>query len=196
MMNKKMVAALGGLAVAGAVLAGGWWLASPLFLSQQVDEALPPAPSPTVVERQVEGELKPDASATQLPDKPDKTAANQDESSTSESASEEWSGAFVDGDERHQASGQVFVVLGNDGKRYLRFEGLHVTNGPDLYVYLKQEGMETSDGIKLDKLKGNLGNQNYELPADLDLGSHSVVVIWCKAFDVDFGTALLKKGGA
>ncbi len=195
-MNKKMVAALGGLAVAGAVLAGGWWLASPLFLSQQVDEALPPAPSPTVVERQVEGELKPDASATQLPDKPDKTAANQDESSTSESASEEWSGAFVDGDERHQASGQVFVVLGNDGKRYLRFEGLHVTNGPDLYVYLKQEGMETSDGIKLDKLKGNLGNQNYELPADLDLGSHSVVVIWCKAFDVDFGTALLKKGGA
>lgn len=44
-------------------------------------------------------------------------------------------------------------------------------------------------GINLEELKGNIGDQNYELPEGVDLGVHSRVVIYCKAFSVVFGSA-------
>ncbi|NBI30392.1 DM13 domain-containing protein [Chengkuizengella marina] len=103
-----------------------------------------------------------------------------------------FSGSFVDADSSHSASGDVFTVNTDDGV-YLRFENFEATNGPDLYVYLAKSGEETSDGIRLEKLKGNVGDQNYLLPAGVDLTEYDKVVIWCKAFDVDFGYAELSK---
>jgi hypothetical protein len=40
-------------------------------------------------------------------------------------------------------------------------------------------------------LKGNIGDQNYELPANADLAKYRAVTIWCKRFSVNFGTAPL-----
>ncbi|WP_240903706.1 DM13 domain-containing protein [Chengkuizengella sediminis] len=103
-----------------------------------------------------------------------------------------FSGSFVDADSTHSASGDVFTVNTDDGV-YLRFENFEATNGPDLYVYLAKSGEETSEGVRLEKLKGNVGDQNYLLPEGVDLSEYDKVVIWCKAFDVDFGYAELSK---
>ena len=68
----------------------------------------------------------------------------------------------------------------------LRFEDFSVTNGPDLRVILV--GTDGSH-YELDKLKGNIGNQNYTIPDDLDLGDYEAVLIYCKPFSVVFSTA-------
>ena len=45
--------------------------------------------------------------------------------------------------------------------------------------------------VEIAPLKGNIGDQNYELPASLDLGKYHAVTIWCKRFSVNFGSAPL-----
>jgi hypothetical protein len=44
-------------------------------------------------------------------------------------------------------------------------------------------------------LKGNKGDQNYELPADVDLAKYQAVTIWCQRFSVNFATAPLMAHG-
>ncbi|HQZ86482.1 MAG TPA: DM13 domain-containing protein, partial [Actinomycetota bacterium] len=46
--------------------------------------------------------------------------------------------------------------------------------------------------VSLGKLKGNQGNQNYEIPATVDLAKLSSVSLWCDRFDVSFGAAELQ----
>ena len=63
--------------------------------------------------------------------------------------------------------------------------------GPDLRVYLAtDEG--ASDFADLGALKGNRGDQQYELPASLDLDRYATVLVWCRAFSVGFGQAPLE----
>ncbi|MBT8130884.1 MAG: DM13 domain-containing protein, partial [Gammaproteobacteria bacterium] len=38
-------------------------------------------------------------------------------------------------------------------------------------------------------LKGNVGNQNYEVPLNIRPESYGSVVIWCELFDVLFSSA-------
>jgi hypothetical protein len=38
-------------------------------------------------------------------------------------------------------------------------------------------------------LSGNIGNQNYVIPADVDLDRYDSVVIWCRRFTTSFGVA-------
>ena len=47
----------------------------------------------------------------------------------------------------------------------------------------------------LGSLKGNVGNQNYEIPADADVNALFSVVIYCSPFHVVFSVAPLKKAG-
>lgn len=98
----------------------------------------------------------------------------------------------------HATSGSVKVLRLPDGSRTLRFEDLETSNGPDLRVVLSDakvvEGKHVFDDgayTTLAKLKGNKGNQNYALPADLDLDRYRSVSIWCDRFDVSFGAAEL-----
>ena len=102
-----------------------------------------------------------------------------------------YEGAFVDGEPGHHAKGKAFTFLSGD-TTILRLEDLDATNGPDLHLYLAKPGGKTSEGVNLGKLKGNIGNQNYELPAGTDLSVYSKVVIYCKQFSVDFGYSELK----
>ena len=100
-------------------------------------------------------------------------------------------GNFVDaGDGFHKVEGVAKVVNLADGKTFLRLENLKATNGPDLYVYLST-GKDVSDIVNLGRLKGNIGNQNYEIPAGTNLAKYDTVLIWCKAFSTLFGSAKL-----
>jgi hypothetical protein len=69
-------------------------------------------------------------------------------------------------------------------------ENFKATNGPDLYVYLSTD--KSDDNIvNLGRLKGNIGNQNYPIPAGTDLTKYKNALVWCRAFSVLFGSAQL-----
>ena len=105
-------------------------------------------------------------------------------------------GSFADADAVHKGTGDALLYRLPDGRHVLRFEDFRVTNGPDLHVYLaarpgvRKAADVTDDGFHdLGALKGSIGNQNYELPADLDPGEWRSVVIWCELFGVLFSPA-------
>ena len=79
----------------------------------------------------------------------------------------------------------------DDASMVLRLENFRATNGPDLYVYLATDN-SASDFVDLGKLKGNIGNQNYDIPEGTDFSRYDTVLIWCKAFSVLFGSAKLE----
>jgi hypothetical protein len=94
----------------------------------------------------------------------------------------------------HQSSGVASVVRMPDGKHVLTLTEFETSAGPDLRVRLVIG--DTSNGaskgaIDLGALKGNRGDQQYELPAGADLTRHTTVVIWCRAFSAPFGKATL-----
>ena len=105
-------------------------------------------------------------------------------------------GNFVDADFIHKGVGRAYILESSDGGKVLRFEDFDITNGPDLFVYLAETtaptgGLESlGNYIDLGQLKGNVGNQNYELPADIS--GYNSVVVWCKKFGVLFLYAVLK----
>jgi hypothetical protein len=100
-------------------------------------------------------------------------------------------GSFVGvGDGIHNAEGIAKVIPLQDRSNILRLENLHVTNGPDLYIYLATD-KSVSDFVSLGKLKANNGNQNYDIPSEIDLTKYDTVVIWCRPFSVLFGSAEL-----
>ncbi|SEG70488.1 Electron transfer DM13 [Thermomonospora echinospora] len=110
------------------------------------------------------------------------------------------SGSFVS--HEHGTSGTAKVIRLADGRRVLRLEDLDTSNGPDLRVWLSDQPVKEGTGgwfvfddgayVELGKLKGNKGNQNYDIPADADLDKLTSVSIWCKRFSVSFGAAALK----
>ena len=105
-------------------------------------------------------------------------------------------GQFAGTDRLHMGEGSAAIFQQGD-QRVLRFEDFSVTNGPDLHVILTRHPAPSGrsdvgeDYIDLGSLKGNVGNQNYEIPADVDLSSYQGVVIYCVPFHVVFATATL-----
>ncbi|HEU0252621.1 MAG TPA: DM13 domain-containing protein [Pyrinomonadaceae bacterium] len=106
------------------------------------------------------------------------------------------SGQFHSG--AHETKGTATVFQLADGKKTLRLTDFATSNGPDVHVYLvaaqdaKDNDAVTKAGfLDLGSIKGNIGDQNYELPADADLAKYRAVTIWCKRFSVNFGTAPL-----
>lgn len=88
-----------------------------------------------------------------------------------------------------------------DGRRVLTLENLVTSDGPDVHVWLAAAPViPGSDGwylfddqahVDLGELKGNLGNQVYEIPPGVDLDQLSNVSLWCERFAVSFGAAEL-----
>jgi hypothetical protein len=98
-------------------------------------------------------------------------------------------GTFIGiGDGFHNVEGAAKVVPVESGAQILRLENFKATNGPDLYVYLSKD-KSASDFINVGRLKGNVGNQNYEVPIGSDLSKYNTVLIWCRAFSFLFGSA-------
>lgn len=103
----------------------------------------------------------------------------------------------------HDGSGNAKIYQLSDGERILRLTNFKTSNGPDVHVYLIAANDATdSDMVKkagyreVGSLKGNIGDQNYEIPADVDLAKYRAVTIWCKRFSVNFATAPLNPGNA
>ena len=105
----------------------------------------------------------------------------------------EAAGSFID--RSHPTEGSARVLGDGSGLRFLRLEDFRTDNGPDLNVYLSTAppdapaGDFDDDFVDLGDLKGNVGSQNYEIPAGLDLDRYSTVTIWCVRFGVVFGAA-------
>ena len=102
-------------------------------------------------------------------------------------------GAFYGID--HSAEGTA-TVYEQSGSFVLRFEDdTDIQNGPDLFVWVLEadsyDGGDPGEFIDLGKIKGNVGGQNYELPAEFDPDVHQFVLIWCKRFSVPFAAAPL-----
>ncbi len=97
----------------------------------------------------------------------------------------------------HETSGTATLSKAADGKYYVRFEDFSTENGPDLFVYLSSAPATASgtafaeNFVDLGRLKGNIGNQNYEVPDGTDLEQYKSVVIWCRRFNVAFGASPL-----
>lgn len=164
-----------GIAIAGA-LGVGWWLISPLFLDKVVNESAVSSSSGSIMKDQGENSMK------------ETDSSSPDEMTNDTMKINELVGTFQGADENHEAKGKVSV-----SEKNIRLENFEVTNGPDLYVYLVEKGQKTKEGISLGKIKGNIGNQNYEIPGDHSASSGMDIVIWCKQFNVDFGRAELGK---
>lgn len=100
-------------------------------------------------------------------------------------------GAFEE--RAHDTAGTARVIERADGTRVIAFTEFETDSGPDLRVYLVPgDGEEVVDGfLDLGGLKGNVGNQQYELPPDVDPMGFGAVVVWCRAFSVNFGFATL-----
>ncbi len=102
-------------------------------------------------------------------------------------------GGFVD--RSHPTEGRAVVLTDGTEQRFLRFEDFRTDNGPDLDVWLSAAPPDApldelaADFVELGPLKGNVGDQNYEIPPDLDLDRYTTVVIWCTRFGVAFGAA-------
>jgi hypothetical protein len=103
-------------------------------------------------------------------------------------------GSFVSRN-RYTVTGTASAYQLEDGQRLLRLEDFESTNGPDLFVYLTVAGASEDDAaldadfVDLGVLSGNIGNQNYVIPADVDLDRYDSVVIWCRRFTTSFGVA-------
>lgn len=96
----------------------------------------------------------------------------------------------------HETKGLAKVVEVG-GKHFVQLSDFSTSNGPDVHLYLVNGSDSSQDAVKkngfldLGTLKGNVGNQNYEIPASTDLSKYQAVSIWCARFAVAFGGASL-----
>lgn len=221
-----------------------WWLGSPLFIDQVVDEPFPLAAMAVVPADMTAEEVEAimlDAASTDTPadeEMPEMaTTATSVASSTTSPATTEApdgeaptttavaanepsttlppepsttlppeptgpvalaSGTLMDADSFHKGSGQVVLYQLEDGSRIIRLEDIEVTNGPQLHVLLTpvhglagRDHLREAGYVDLGALKGNIGSQNYEVPADYVIPEQMTLVIYCVPFHVVFATAEL-----
>jgi len=99
----------------------------------------------------------------------------------------------------HETKGVASIYQSPDGKKTLRLSDFQTSNGPDVQVYLvasddagDNDTVTRAGFVALGALKGNVGDQNYEVPGDVDLSKYKAVTIWCRRFGVNFATAPLR----
>lgn len=206
--NPKLYILIAFLVAAAVAVTYPLW--SPYFIDDVVDEAFPNLDSGERDAVREMPEAQREALLEMSDEQPDMAADTarammaddtvmEDDMPAAEAEADEpallSSGNWIEIDPVHRAEGSANVwMLGE--QRVLRFEDFRVTNGPRLHVYLGKNvptsifaGVE--DYIDLGPLKGNVGNQNYELPADLDLSEYRSAVIYCVPFGVVFSSAEL-----
>jgi hypothetical protein len=176
-----------GTLVVAALVIGlpvGWILGSPLFTRTQLDEPPPVAvasPSP-MTPQPSNGPIgapsrPPTPTSTPVPTPPPLSLAGQ----------------FHGFDDFHFGKGTARLVETSPGTYVVRFEDFSVRNGPDLYVYLSPSPDGYAEGaIELGTLKATDGNFNYDVPAGTSVAEAMSIVVWCKAFSVQFAHATLE----
>ncbi|MGW6918001.1 DM13 domain-containing protein [Kitasatospora sp. NPDC054939] len=174
---------LGAVLVVTVLASAGvyWFQPWKLWTDERISDALPHAPAPSATGTATTGTPTTGTPTTGL-----RTIAG---------------GSLIS--HEHTTTGSVKVLQLPDGSRTLRLENLDTSNGPDLRVWLTDAPVKEGPGgwrvfddgkyVSLGKLKGNKGDQNYPIPADLPLDDYTSVTIWCDRFDVSFGAAELSR---
>jgi hypothetical protein len=163
MQNLKLI--IGSIVVVAIVV--GWYLFRPelLFVTKTVNEALP--------ESTITAGAPKNAPATVLA-----------------------TGRFHS--VAHETTGTATIHHLANGTKIVRLTEFETSNGPDVRVYLvaakeaaDNETVTQAGFVDLGAMKGNKGNQNYEVPPAIDLSQYQSVTIWCRRFGVNFATAPL-----
>ena len=179
-VKPRVLATVAVVALVGAAVVAVWFQPQKLFFDDVVDESVP-----TRVDAGTGDGQGSDGGATGT-------------TSSGIGPVELARGSFVSLD--HGTSGAARVLQIDERTRILRLDALDTSNGPDLFVYLStntvdgDEGGFDDDFVNLGRLKGNKGDQNYDLPGDIDLQRFASVVIWCDRFNSAFGAAPLAIG--
>ena len=95
------------------------------------------------------------------------------------------------GEDGHAGAGTATVVKETSGGRTLTFTDFDVDPGVEVEVWLTQDESSFDDRVELGGLKGNVGDQQYELPDDADLTRYDTVVLYCTPFTVRIAVAPL-----
>ena len=143
--------------VAGSIFVVVWFEPHKLFIEETVNEAIPSVESAPSDAAPVDGASNPEKATNEGAANPRILAGGEFQSL------------------EHETTGEAQVLELSDGTQFLRFEDLSTSNGPDLRVYLSE--VPASDDwyaygeryLDLGDLKGNRGDQNYEIPAGTDL---------------------------
>jgi hypothetical protein len=179
-MRGKLLLSMGVIAVAAVTLI--WFQPQKLLIDQEIDEALP------------------GQSAAVTDDAGDKHAADSKANAPGAKPSIATLGAGSFRALAHPVSGRAKLLELRNGDLYLRFENFKVENGPDLRVYVARATAASDasafgrDFIDLGALKGNVGDQNYRIPAGTARGALTSAVIWCRRFSVGFAVASIGNG--
>ena len=101
----------------------------------------------------------------------------------------------------HDTRGRATIYRQSDGVLILRLSDFRTSNGPELHVVLATHGdlllQDTPHGnspgfVELGTLKSNEGDQEYALPAHVDVSKYGVVSIFSERSHAVFGTANLE----
>jgi hypothetical protein len=207
-MNKKAIIVV--IIIAAIVIPFGIYTASPLFINTIVNEPIPTTSNLTDLQKfqefmsmnneqertekgqQMSAEEKNAILKGAAQTNGNTVNENMTEAATTLGQTSLFIGKFIGvNDGIHNAEGLAKVIRLNDDGIILRLENFKATNGPDLYVYLATDN-SASDFVNVGRLKGNIGNQNYNIPEGTDFSRYDTVLIWCKAFSVLFGSAQLE----
>ena len=207
---KRPIFYIPAIVVAVPALWLAWWLGSPLFLNKTVIEAFPtvsteatPAPAVAATDPPAAFEQPPALEVVSEPAAiaPTTSAVGTTEAPVSTVAAEPvalLAGMFKDADSSHKGSGDATIYELEDGTLVLRLEGIDITNGPDLHVFLapvadasEREDVMADGYLDLGALKGNRGDQNYIILGNFDPDRDWTVVVYCVPFHVIFSTAPL-----
>jgi hypothetical protein len=107
-------------------------------------------------------------------------------------------GVFRDGDPVHRGSGGLEILKTPEGEVVVRLEDLQTVPGPNLLVYLVRDEDPlfpedvTAAFTTLGGLKARTGDQNYAVPAEIDVREWGSVVVWCDTFKVAFAIATIE----
>lgn len=168
---------------------GIWFGPQHLFFDRRVDESLPGLERAAAATSRTGGGEDP-ATGGQGPD-----ARGEDEDGQEPPAGPVILAQGTFRSIEHESTGEALLIELPDGGHIVRFEDLDVLSGPDLRVYLAEAPRNAPDDafgrdfVDLGGLKGNQGNQNYEVPASVDLEDYRSVSVWCRRFSVGFGVA-------
>jgi hypothetical protein len=182
----------------GIVLVGGfvvslrrpalrWWMAGGYLLVAVVAGVI--LVLPTLRDKEVNEKVATGAPAAQpAPDRQERGGAAEPAGNV-----QLFSGSFRS--VAHSGTGTAAVVELAEGGRVVTLTDFETDSGPDLRLYVSTgdpaDG-DLGDFKDLGALKGNKGNQQYDLPRGLDLDRYGTVVVWCRAFSVPFTSAKLE----
>jgi hypothetical protein len=107
-------------------------------------------------------------------------------------------GTFHAVEKEGKGSARVYEL--DDGRRVVRFEGFEVSTNTDLFVWLSEAvaprttvDAQAAPKVSIGNLKSTLGDQNYEVPADLPSDRIRSIVIWCEPVSVAYIAAPLER---